>query len=166
VSSASTDFGAKTVEIARRWKGLPGMVSGAMQEVQDTFGYLPEEGLDILADELEVPLSQLFSVATFFSFFRLTPRATHHVQVCEGTACHVLGAELLSARLARDLKIGSDDLSQDRLFSVEKVRCLGCCGMAPVVRIDDRTFGRVSQKGLARLFKHYADKETSGEDQE
>ncbi len=140
------------------------MVSGAMQEVQDTFGYLPEEAINTLALELDTPLSQLFSVATFYSFFRLNPKGAHHLQVCEGTACHVMGAEQLSARLARDLKIGSEDLSEDRLFSIEKVRCLGCCSMAPVVRIDDQTFGRLRQKDLAKLLKPYQGKEASGED--
>jgi NADH:ubiquinone oxidoreductase subunit E len=142
------------------------MVTGALQEVQNSCGYLPEEELCVLARELEVPLSQLYSVATFYSFFRLNPRGAHHLQVCEGTACHVLGAEQLSAKLARDLRIGRDDLSEDRLFSLEKVRCLGCCSMAPVVRIDDQTIGRMRQKDLAKLLKPYQSKEASGEDQQ
>ena len=162
----NTELTAKTAEIARRWKGSPGMVTAALQEIQDIFGYLPEEGLSTLALELGVPLSRLFSVATFYSFFRLAPKGARHLQVCDGTACHVLGAGQLSARLARDLKMGSENLTEDRAFSMEKVRCLGCCGMAPVVRINDRTFGRVRQKDLAKLLKPYGSKEASGEDQE
>jgi NADH-quinone oxidoreductase subunit E len=161
----NTDIHNKAVQIARRWKGVPGMVIGAMQELQDTFGYLPEEGLDALAAALSIPLSQLFSVATFFAFFRTTPRGEHHVQVCDGTACHVLGAEQLGARLARDLGIEGKDPGKDRGFSMEKVRCLGCCSMAPAVRIDDRTFGRINQRNLTKLLKPYRSKETSGEDQ-
>jgi NADH:ubiquinone oxidoreductase subunit E len=162
----SAEVFAKSAEIAHRWKGVPGMVTGALQELQERFGYLPEEGLSTLSLELDIPLSQLFSVATFYSYFRLKPKGAHHVQVCQGTACHVLGAEQLSARLARDLRVGDEDLSEDRLFSVEKVRCLGCCGIAPVVRVDDQTFGRVRQKDLARLLKPYRSKEANGEDQE
>jgi NADH-quinone oxidoreductase subunit E len=160
----NTELSGKAAEIANRWKGAPGMLTGAMQEVQETFGYLPEEGLRTLAFELDVPLSRLFSIATFYSFFRLTPPGVHHLQVCEGTACHVLGAGQLSAKLVRDLKIGSEDVSEDRLFSLDKVRCLGCCSMAPVVRINDRTFGRVRQKDLAKFLKPYQGKEGSGED--
>ncbi len=160
----ASEIREKATDVARRWKGTPGMVTGALQELQNTFGYLPEEGLDALAEELSVPLSQLFGVATFYSFFRLNPPAKHHLQVCEGTACHVLGAEQLSARIARDLKMGSEQVSEDRLFSVEKVRCLGCCSVAPVVRIDQQVFGRVRQKDLARLLKPYQNKEASGED--
>ena len=136
-----------------------------MQEVQNSFGYLPEEALDGLAQALDVPLGQLFSVATFYSFFRLNPPGAHHLQVCEGTACHVLGADRLSSKLARDLKVGSEDVSEDRLFSLEKVRCLGCCSMAPVVRIDAQTFGRVRQQDLAKLLKPYQSEGTTSEDQ-
>lgn len=159
-----TELSDKAVEIAGRWKGVPGMVTGALQEVQDSFGHLHEEALRILAHELDVPLSQLFSVATFYSFFSLVPPAAHHLQVCEGTACHVLGAELLSSKLARDLKTGTGDSGEDRLFSLEKVRCLGCCSMAPVIRIDDQTFGRVRQQDLGKLLQAYRSKGASGED--
>jgi len=152
------------VEIADRWRNVPGMVAGALQEVQQTFGYLPEEGLKVLAVELNVPLSQLFSVATFYSFFRLNPPAAHHVQVCEGTACHVLGAQQLSAKLCRDLKIGSMGVSEDYLFSVDRVRCLGCCSVGPVIRIEGKTFGRVRQKDLSGLLKPYQVNEVESED--
>lgn len=151
--------------IARRWKGVPGMVSGALQEVQEAYGYLPEAGFDTLARELDVPLSQLFSVATFYSFFRLTPRGNHHLQVCEGTACHVLGAEGVREKLVRDLRIDDRGLSEDQRFSVESVRCLGCCSMAPVVRIDAQTVGRVRQKDVDRLLRPYRKQGAAGEDQ-
>jgi len=160
----NTELSGKASEIANRWKGAPGMLTGAMQELQETFGYLPEEELKILAFELDIPISRLFSIATFYSFFRLTPRGLHHLQVCEGTACHVLGAERLSAKLVRDLKIGSEGVSEDRLFSIDKVHCLGCCSMAPVVRINDQTFGCVRQNDLAKFLKPYQGKEASGED--
>lgn len=160
----NTELSGKVSEIANRWKGVPGMLTGAMQEVQETFGYLPEEGLRILAFELDIPISRLFSIATFYSFFRLTSPGVYHLQVCEGTACHVLGAEQLSAKLVRDLKIGSEGVSEDRLFGIDKVHCLGCCSMAPVVRINGQTFGRVRQKDLAQFLKPYQGKEGSGED--
>lgn len=149
----NTESGDKVLEIANRWKGVPGMVTGALQEVQEALGYLPEDALKLLSRELRVPLSQLYSVATFYSFFRLTPRAAHHLQVCEGTACHVLGARHLSDKLCRDLKIGGEGVSDDRLFSLDRVRCLGCCSLAPVVRINDQAFGRVRQKDLSELLK-------------
>ncbi len=157
-----SEIGIKTGEIAQRWKGTPGMLTGALQEIQETFGYLPEEGIRTLASELDIPLSRIFSVVTFYSFFRLTPPGLHHIQVCEGTACHVLGADQLSAKIFRDLEIGDEGVSEDRLFSIDRVRCLGCCSMAPVVRIDDRTYGRVRQKNLAGILKPYR-KEGDGE---
>jgi NADH:ubiquinone oxidoreductase subunit E len=140
------------------------LVPGALQDLQATFGYLPEDQLNALARALDVPSSQLYGVATFYSFFRLAPRGAHHVQVCEGTACHVLGAGHLRDRLRRDLGVDEHGLDTARRFSIEAVRCLGCCGMAPVVRIDDRTFGRVRQKDLAKLLKPYRSSEASGAD--
>ncbi|OQX14312.1 MAG: hypothetical protein BWK76_14875 [Desulfobulbaceae bacterium A2] len=162
----SPALSATTVEIARRWQGVPGMVTGALQDLQEAYGYLPEEGLTILARELGVPLSQLFSVATFFTYFRLAPRGTHHIQLCQGTACHVLGAAQLRGKLVRDLEIADGDLSRDRQFSLETVRCLGCCGIAPVLRIDDQTHGRVRQRDLARLLQPQPPPESDGADQD
>jgi NADH-quinone oxidoreductase subunit E len=148
-------------EIARRWRDTPGMVTGALQELQEHCGYLPEEGLKVLAEELSLPLSQLFGVATFFSFFRLAPRGRHHLQICVGTACHVLGAEHIGRRLEQDLKVGRDGVTEDRQFSVERVRCLGCCSLAPVLRIDDNTHGRLRPQHIRRLLKPYREAEAS-----
>jgi len=151
-------------EVAHRRRQMPGAVSGAMQELQEHFGYLSEEALIMLAEELDVPLSRLFGMATFFSFFNLKPRGERHLQVCMGTACHVLGAEQIGRKIERDLDISDGDATPDRSFSFEKVRCLGCCSLAPVVRMNDDIHGRVRMKTVDQLLKKKLPKEKRLED--
>ncbi|MBI4776382.1 MAG: NAD(P)H-dependent oxidoreductase subunit E [Deltaproteobacteria bacterium] len=139
--------------IADRWAGMPGMVTGALQEVQSRHGHLQEGVMADLATALDVPLSRLFSVATFFAFFRLVPKGESHIQVCMGTACHVLGAPRIRQKLERDLGVDERGVTPDRAYSVEEVRCLGCCSLAPVVRINEQTYGRVRMKDLGKLIK-------------
>jgi NADH-quinone oxidoreductase subunit E len=166
VEAGIDPFEDEVTQIATRWRNTPGMVTGALQELQERCGYLPEEGLKELARGLGLPLSRLFGVATFFSFFRFSPPGKHHLQVCMGTACHVLGAEQISRKLSEDLKVDREGVTEDRQFSLERVRCLGCCSLAPVVRINDDTYGRVRLQHITRLLKTYRQPEASRAHQE
>ncbi|MEW5724465.1 MAG: NAD(P)H-dependent oxidoreductase subunit E [Thermodesulfobacteriota bacterium] len=142
----------------------PGAVTGALQAIQDKHGWLPEEELEALARKLDLPLSRIFAVAAFFASFRLSPRGRRNIQVCEGTTCHLLGARRLSLKFQRDLDLGPDGQSPDREYSLERVRCLGCCSLAPVVRLNGETYGRVGQKDLGRLVGQFQEKGGGHED--
>ena len=127
-----------------------------LQEVQSHYNHLPAHALTLLSDKLEVPLSKLFSLATFYESFSLEPRGKHIVKVCLGTACHVKSAENLFDKAKRDLDLSAQETTtKDLRFTLEKVRCLGCCSLAPVVCIDEDTHGSMTQEKLSATFKKY-----------
>ena len=127
-----------------------------LQEVQDTYRYLPQEVLERIAKKLRVPLTEVYQVATFYRCFSLVPRGKHVIQVCLGTACHVRGAPRVLDRMLRDLKMAAPGTSEDLQFTVETVRCIGCCGLAPVARVDNaNTHPHLTQAKVPGLLKKY-----------
>ena len=128
---------------------------GVLQEVQSEFNYLPEEALELVAEGLSIPVSRVYSVATFYKAFSLVPRGEFMVSVCTGTACHVRGAPLLTGQLERELDIDVGGTTGDLKFSLEEVRCVGCCSLAPVVRIGEDTHGKLTQRQMTRVLKKY-----------
>ena len=107
-----------------------------LQDMQTQFQYLPEDGLRIVAEKLGIPLIQVFQVATFYKAFSLTPRGRHLLTICMGTACHVRGAPRLLDTVAGQLNISPGETTSDRAFTLERVNCLGCCALGPVVVLD------------------------------
>ena len=140
--------------IERYGKQEAGLI-GILQDIQKAKGYLPEEDLKIVASEVKVPLSRLFSLATFYKAFSLIPRGRHMVNVCLGTACHVRGGAKLLDKLQRDLDIEPGETTADKRFSLEAVRCVGCCGLAPVVVIDEHFHGKLNQNRLEKVLTKY-----------
>jgi NADH-quinone oxidoreductase subunit E len=126
-----------------------------LQDIQKERGYLPEEDLARVASQVKVPLSRLFSLATFYKAFSLVPRGRHCVNVCLGTACHVRGGAKLLDKLERDLKVKPGETTEDKQFTLEAVRCVGCCGLAPVVVIDENFHGKLNQKSLDKVLQQY-----------
>ena len=127
-----------------------------LQEVQSHYNYLPEQALTLLSERIEVPLSTLFSLATFYRSFSLEPRGRNVIKVCLGTACHVKSGENLFDKAKRDLDLSAEEsTTKDLRFTVEKVRCLGCCSLAPVVCINENTYGSMTQERLSEVFKKY-----------
>ena len=126
-----------------------------LQEVQKENGYISEESLDRVATHANAPLSTVYGVATFFSQFRLTRPGLHMIRVCEGTACHVLGANDVMDALQELLSVQVGETTPDGIFTLESVRCLGCCSLSPAVMIDDETYGRVSRKGIVKILAKY-----------
>jgi NADH:ubiquinone oxidoreductase subunit E len=126
-----------------------------LQKIQERFHYLPEEALRQVARRLRLPLTQVFHVATFYNCFSLEPRGRHHVRVCLGTACHVRGGQRILDKILRELKLPASGTTSDFEFSVEPVRCLGCCGLAPVVRVDQSTHGHLMQSRVPKLLQRY-----------
>lgn len=137
-----------------------------LQEIQARFYYLPEEALRRVARKLQVPLPEIYQVATFYRCFSLKPRGKHLVQVCLGTACHVRGGDRVLERTQTETGAGMSGTSPDYEFTVEPVRCLGCCGLAPVMRVDKQTFAHIDQtkvKGVISKFKPQAKKAAAKE---
>ena len=118
-------------------------------------GYLPEEDLRAAADELALPLSQMYSAATFYSAFSFKPRGLHTVQVCLGTACYIRGGDRLSEKLKTTLGVKEGETSEDGVFTIDTVHCLGSCSMSPVLRVDEDTYGRFKIDRIPRILKKY-----------
>jgi len=132
-----------------------GAVLTALHDITARFGYLPEEQVRQAASELGVPLSQMFSAATFYAAFAFKPCGRHKIQVCEGTACYVKGASALMTKLQAELGIKLDETTDDLVFTLKRVRCVGSCGLAPVVRVDDDTHGRLTPAALGKILAQY-----------
>ena len=128
---------------------------GALQDIQRELNYVPEEAMRLVAEKIDVPLSQVYSIATFYKAFSLVPRGRHLINVCMGTACHVRGGVQILEKLNRDLGIETGGTSDDGRFSLEAVRCLGCCGLAPVIMIDGNFHGKLTQRSLERVLEQY-----------
>ena len=126
-----------------------------LQEVQSTYFYLPEPALRRVSTRLSVPLVDVYHVATFYNCFSLEPVGKHVVQVCLGTACHVRGGPKVLDRILRDLKLPQPGTTKDFAFTVRTVRCIGCCGLAPVVRVDNRVHHHLTQAKVSGMLKLY-----------
>jgi NADH:ubiquinone oxidoreductase subunit E len=126
-----------------------------LQEVQNTYRYLPQPVLRQVSEKLKVPLPEVYHVATFYNCFSLEPVGRNLVQVCMGTACHVRGAPKVLDRLMTDLKLAHPGTTGDHEFTVRTVRCIGCCGLAPVVRVNDSTHHHMTQAKVKGMLKKY-----------
>lgn len=126
-----------------------------LQEIQREINYLPQSVLRFVAQRLNIPLTRVFSIATFYKAFSLKPRGRHLVNVCLGTACHVRGGVNIMDRLERELKIEAGETTYDERFSMESVRCVGCCGLAPVIVIDGNFHGKLTQDKIPKVLNQY-----------
>jgi len=126
-----------------------------LQDVQGKYGYLSKENLIFVSKYLEVPTSNIYGVATFYNQFRLKPLGKHIVRVCRGTACHVKGSDKILAKFESELNIKAGETTEDGLFTIETVACVGACSIAPVVTIDDEFYGRLQQKEVPELIAKF-----------
>jgi NADP-reducing hydrogenase subunit HndA len=127
----------------------------ALHRAQELFGYLPLEVQRKVAEGLELPLSTVHGVVTFYNFFRTEPRGEHVISVCTGTACHVKGAERVMDMLRETLGIGLGETTEDARFTVQGVRCIGACGLAPVMMIDEEVYGKLDRKRIEEILAGY-----------
>ncbi len=138
--------------IVDRWQGDNSYLIEMLQDVQERYRYVPRQATQMLSDELDVPLSHIFHIATFYKGFTLEPRGRHPVCVCTGTACHVKGGARILENVMRELDVSREgEATGDMLFSVESVRCLGCCGLAPVVTVGDEVYARSSSMKVSKI---------------
>jgi NADH-quinone oxidoreductase subunit E len=126
-----------------------------LQDIQEEKNYLPREELKKLSKEMDIPLSRILSVATFYRAFSLTPRGKYPINFCLGTACHVRGGGRIMAKLERELGIKKGETSEDLQFSLEEVRCLGCCGLAPVMMVGKDVKGKLTESKVAPILDEY-----------
>ena len=131
-------------KILGRYNTEGGSVVSLLQDIQEIFGYIREDVVDWFSEELNLPASSFFGVATFYAQFYLEPRGRHVVRICRGTACHVKGATKITDIVAETLGVGVGESTEDMKFVLEDVACIGACGIAPVMMIDEKTYGEVS----------------------
>lgn len=131
-----------TKKLIKRYRGEKGILIPLLQDIQAVYGYVPRESVELISEELSIYPVEIYGILTFYSQFYLSPRGKHTIKVCQGTACHVMGGKEILEYLSDKLGIRGGETTEDGMFSLERVACLGCCGMAPVVMIDDDFLGR------------------------
>lgn len=134
-----------------KYRGKKGNVIPLLQAAQAMYGYLPEVVFTTLEKELGISISQMYGVATFYSQFRLSPVGKHIVKVCHGTACHVQNATALTEALEEALEINDGETTEDGMFTIESVACLGCCSLAPVIMIGDEVYGKLDGNATVKI---------------
>jgi len=143
-------------EVIASYKNTPGPMMPVLQQAQEIYGYLPIEVQTIIAEGLGVSLEEVYQVVTFYSQFALNPTGKHRVAVCLGTACYVKGAQVILEELEKELGIKAGGTTADGAFTLEATRCLGCCGLAPVLMVDDEVYGRLvpgDVKGIVAKYR-------------
>ena len=146
---------ARLLDVIETLKVQPGALMPILQQAQDIYGYLPKEVQVIVAKGLDLPLEEVYGVVTFYSQFSLNPKGRHQISVCLGTACYVKGAKDIYDRIAELLKIGEGEVTKDGKFSLDSCRCVGACGLAPVVMVNDKVYGRVSPDDIKSIVDEY-----------
>ncbi|MGB9681916.1 MAG: NADH-quinone oxidoreductase subunit NuoE [bacterium] len=140
-------------EIISNWQGKPGALMPVLQEIQERFGYLSKEAMEEVSKGLNVPIPDVYGVATFYHFFSLKPKGKYQIQVCEGTACYVKGAKRVLEKFQELLGIKEGEVTPDGKFSIESVRCIGACSHAPAVMINGRVYGRMNSEKIQQVLK-------------
>jgi NADH:ubiquinone oxidoreductase subunit E len=154
-SDITDDMWNKVDEIITTNRDVPGSVIGVLRECQDVVGYLPVELIDYISDGLNLSSSEVFGVASFYSLFSFEPKGRHLIKVCMGTACYVKGIQEAVNRIENKYNLKEGGTSEDRRFSLEAVRCLGACGLAPVVVVDQDTYGGVTAEKVIETIDKY-----------
>jgi NADH-quinone oxidoreductase E subunit len=142
-------------QVIKKYQGKPGALIPVLEDVQEISGYLPESIQRRVALGLDIPLSQVYGVVTFYSFFTMVPRGKHQIRVCLGTACHVRGGSRIIEEMQDKLGIAPGECTEDRNFSVDVVRCLGACGLAPVMVVGEKVHGRIKAAKLDQILNKY-----------
>jgi len=147
----------KIKDICKSFGNNGGELINVLHKVQGTFGYLPAEVQEVVAQELCLPVAKIYGVVTFYSYFTMLPKGKHPISVCTGTACYVRGAEKVLEEFKKELHIDVGETTSDGKFSISCLRCIGACGLAPVVMVGDKTYGRVSPEMIKGIIAEYKD---------
>ena len=133
------------------------LLMAVMQQAQDVYGYLPMEVQEMIAEGMDVPLEKVYGVSTFYAQFALSPKGRYNISVCLGTACYVKGSQAILDKISERLGIGPGECSDDACFSIEACRCIGACGLAPVMTINDDVYGRLTPDQIDGILDKYLD---------
>jgi NADH-quinone oxidoreductase E subunit len=155
VKSEQEEQMAKLLEIIKKHKDEKGSLIPILHEAQQVYGYLPMEVQETIADELEIPLTEVYGVATFYSQFTLTPKGKYKIGVCLGTACYVRGAQKIIEKLSEELGIEVGETTEDGKYTLEATRCVGACGLAPVLMVNDDVYGRLVEDDISSILEKY-----------
>lgn len=147
----------KLMQCIKEHRGERGALMPVLHEAQDIYGYLPYEVQSLIATELGVPLAEIYGVATFYSRFTLTPKGKHQVSVCLGTACYVKGSDKVLDEVQKILGIKCGECTEDRNFSLDSCRCVGACGLAPVMIVDGEVYGRMTAAQVKGILDKHKD---------
>lgn len=146
---------AKIEAICKEFNNDKGELINVLHKTQNTFGYLPEDVQEIIAENLHTSLAHVYGVVSFYSFFTMTPKGKHPINICKGTACYVRGAEKIINEFKTLLDINIGETTKDEKFSLSSLRCIGTCGLAPVVLIGDKVYGRVTLDSVKEILDEY-----------
>ena len=146
---------AKLLSCIAEHKGDPGALMPVMHAAQNIYGYLPSEVQTVIAEKLNIPLAEVYGVATFYSQFSLQPKGKHQISVCLGTACYVKGSDKILEVLEKELKIKCGECTPDGKFSIDSCRCVGACGLAHVMIIDGEVYGKLTEGEVASILDKY-----------
>jgi NADH-quinone oxidoreductase subunit E/NADP-reducing hydrogenase subunit HndA len=141
--------------VCKSYGNKPGEVINVLHKVQGEYGYLPAEIQELVAKELGIPVSRVYGIVSFYSFFTMTPKGEHPISVCLGTACYVRGAEKVLDELKRQLGIGVGEVTPDGKFSLNCLRCVGACGLAPVIEVGEKVYGRMTPDRVKDVLAEY-----------
>lgn len=149
----------QTRKAIQKWKKKRGSLIMALHEIQGLYGYVPWDHAKVVAEEMGVALARIYEVLTFYNFFKLESPGKYIISVCDGTACHIKGGASVIDAFAKHLNINPGETTPDRLFHMQIVRCLGCCGLAPVVVVNGKTYGKVSPADVPSIIDEWKKKE-------
>ncbi|MEF8834548.1 MAG: NADH-quinone oxidoreductase subunit NuoE [Candidatus Thermoplasmatota archaeon] len=141
--------------ILEQYSQDPSSLIPILQETQEQYGYLPRDVIESIAEYLELPVSKIYGVATFYAQFRFEPQGEHVVRICHGTACHVQGAEGITDAVEDTLDIDTGETTDDGIFTLERVACLGCCSLAPVIMVNDTAHGNLTREKAKEVLEKY-----------
>ena len=155
-TTALQDCQIKTIQdICQSFGNQAGELINILHKTQEAFGYLPPEVQQVIAKELNISEAKVYGVVTFYSFFSMLPKGKHKISVCMGTACYVRGAEKVVDELKKELNIDVGGVTPDGAFSLDCLRCVGACGLAPVMLIGDKVYGRIDPKEIKSIVERY-----------
>ncbi len=155
-NSVEENFDYEKLEsLLQEYLDKKGAMVPILQATQEEFGYLPRPALEYVAKRLRIPVSKVFGVATFYAQFHLEPRGENIIRICRGTACHVRGVAKVADKMQEHLGIGVGGTTEDMKFTYEEVACIGACGLAPVMMINDRTFGKLEPDKLKGILEQF-----------
>ncbi|OPY73070.1 MAG: NADH-quinone oxidoreductase subunit E [Syntrophorhabdus sp. PtaU1.Bin050] len=146
-----------------RYQGERGALIPLLQSAQETYGYIPESAIDHISEIVRIPSADIYGVITFYSQFRLKPMGKNIIRICDGTACHVNASTAILKTIMDELQIDSNETTEDGLFTLQTVACLGCCSLSPVVMINDETYGRLTPKKVQQLLEEYRNGNGTGD---